>query len=158
MATAALIAGGCGGEDEEPASPTTTAVGATGATGESGPLSKSQFTEAADAICAEAEASEEEQARDLFPNAQGAAGLSSEDFDRLATEVAIPSLRSQLEQLRALSPPEGDEEEVGEIISELEEGVEAVEEDPSLLADGGGPALQEATSLAQRYGLAVCGS
>jgi hypothetical protein len=160
--TASLAIAGCGDDDDEP-QPLTSDVpaGATGATGEgdvSGPLSKSAFITAADAICAEGNATAVDQIDELFPDLTSPDDLSPAEYEQLATEVVVPSLQSQLDQIRQLTPPEGDEDAIAAITGGLEDGIGEIQDDPSLLAGDSGPSLEEASSLATEYGFEECGS
>ncbi len=157
-AIAALAFAGCGGDDEPQPLADIGATGASGASGASGVPGRAEFIKTADAICAEGEASERDQIAELFPNVAGPDDLSAAQYEQLATEIVVPSLQSQLDQLRALTPPEGDEDAFDAITSGLAEGIAETEGDPSTLAEGGGPNLQEASKLALDYGLKECGS
>jgi hypothetical protein len=71
--------------------------------------------------------------------------------------VVLPNIAKQGEELGELTPPEGDEDTVGEIVDGLDEGVEDAEADPEQLVEGKNP-LAGASSEARAYGLKVCGS
>jgi len=69
----------------------------------------------------------------------------------------LPNIAKQGEELGELTPPEGDEDTVAEIVDGLDEGVEDAEADPEQLVEGKNP-LAGASSKARAYGLKVCGS
>ena len=79
--------------------------------------------------------------------------------EEFSSGVVVPTLRTEvLEKLRALTPPEGDERQVGAIYGALENGIDALKADPGLLAEANtGGAFDEANRLAQAYGFAQCG-
>lgn len=85
---------------------------------------------------------------------------SDERIRRFGTEVVIPALREQLERLRALTPPTGDEAEVAAIYARAERGIERLEADPALFNDAAAvrSALTEARRLGRRYGFFECGT
>ena len=58
-----------------------------------------------------------------------------------------------------LTPPEGDEQQVTEILDAAQSGIDEIEQDPSLLNQGpdAGGAFTEANQLAEGYGLTDCG-
>jgi hypothetical protein len=85
---------------------------------------------------------------------------SDERIERFGTEVVIPSLQEQLADLRALTPPRGDEQAVAEIYDKAETGVDQLVADPTLFIDQGAVrrALTEARRLGRRYGFFECGT
>ena len=61
----------------------------------------------------------------------------------------------QVEEIRELGAPEGDEEKVEAILTALEDGAAEIEDDPSQALEG--DPLKEARELADEYGFKVCG-
>ena len=150
LAALAFAAAGCGGNDE-----TTTVAGASGATGVSGaPLTQDEFIAQADAICKSANQDIEQQANDVFGGGQPTAA----DVEQFANAVLVPNLQDQVDQLRALTPPEGDEDQINAMIDDLDSAASQVEDDPSLLqgSDNSGP-FADVNQQAEDYGLKVCG-
>jgi hypothetical protein len=85
---------------------------------------------------------------------------SPQRIERFGTEVVIPALRDQLADLRALTPPTGDEAEVAVIYDSAEQGVDGLAADPAQFNDEGAVrrALTEARRLGRRYGFFECGT
>jgi hypothetical protein len=77
--------------------------------------------------------------------------------EEAAEEILIPLISSQVEELRALGTPEGDEGEVDEILTGAEEAIEEGEEDPISLIGSNSSKFKEVNKLAREYGLTVCG-
>lgn len=151
LAALAFAAVGCGGDDDEG-----TDTGATGATGVSGaPLTQEEFISQADAICRTSGQDIDQEANSLFSGGQP----SQAEIDQFADEILVPGLQEQADGIRALTPPEGDEEEIGTMLDELEQAIDEIEQDPSLLqaSDDAGP-FAEVNQMAQDYGLEECGS
>jgi hypothetical protein len=152
-----LIAAGCGDDDDDTAtttsSPTTTAgaTGATGATGE--PLSKDEFITQADAICKAGDKKIDAAAQETFSGGQP----SQAEQEQFVTEDVVPNIQEQIDGLRALTPPEGDEEEVSAILDSAQDAIDQTEADPGALTEGGDDPFSEANQLAEEYGLEVCG-
>jgi hypothetical protein len=152
-----LIAAGCGDDDDDTAattsSPTTTAAatGATGATGE--PLSKDEFITQADAICKAGDKKIDAAAQETFSGGQP----SQAEQEQFVTEDVVPNIQEQIDGLRALTPPEGDEEEVSAILDSAQDAIDQTEADPGALTEGGDDPFSEANQLAEEYGLEVCG-
>lgn len=133
IAFAAFAAAGCGddGDDTETSS------------GE--PLSKEEFIAQADEICESGDAEIEQQALDLGTDV---------DADTLVTTVIVPGTRDQVEQIRSLVPPEGDEDVINDFLDTFDRGLDELENDPSILAKA--ETIAEAREIATDYGFKSC--
>lgn len=153
-ATLALALGACGDDDDETTTAATGEETSTAATGE--PLSKEEFVTQADQICAEGDAQIDEAARATFAEGEP----TPEEQEAFVTDTVVPNIQGQIDGLRALTPPEGDEEDVAEILDAAQAGIDEAEENPSSLGPGGGGSdpFAEASKLASDYGLEDCGS
>lgn len=139
---AALIGAGCGDDDED-----TTAAS-------SAPLSKQEFVQQADQICADGDAEIDQAAQETF--AQGRP--SPEEEEAFITDTVIPSAQRQVDGLSALTPPEGDEEDAAAIVDAAQSALAEVEKDPAAVTEEGGSSdpFAEATKLAKDYGITEC--
>ena len=139
VTTLALVATGCiGGDDDDEG------------------VTKEDFIEQADAVCADYGAQIEEAGEGLGQDA------TMDDVVALFNDEAIPLFREQVEELRALELPEADEDDLEELWDELESAIDETEqtvnEDPeSLLSEDEDP-FAEADAFAQEYGFQQCGS
>jgi len=70
--------------------------------------------------------------------------------------VIVPGTRDQVEQIRSLVPPEGDEDEINEFLDTFDRGIDELENDPSILAKA--ETIAEARQLATAYGFKSCNS
>jgi len=144
VALAALVAG-CGGGDST--------------TDETVTLTKTEFIKQGDAICKEGneEISEgfEEYAEenDLPQNKEP----STEQGIEITETVILPNIQQQAEEIRELGAPEGDEDQVDELLTSLEDAVAEGEDDPELLFKGNTDPFAEVNELAKDYGFKVCG-
>ncbi len=142
VALAAVIVAGCGSDEG-----TTTAS-----------IDKAQFIARADAICA---AGSEQTQADL------AAYLKKEKItlNENQTEgesvaliaILVDNVESEVESIRALGVPSGDNGQVGAILAALEEGAKEAEKDPVAVVRGEVNVLGKAGELAKEYGLRACG-
>jgi len=140
----ALLIPGCGSDDAPaPAEPTAAAS------------SKPEFLARADEICLSIETQIEASGDDLF-NAPGRPKPAT--VGEFAFDVAIPKLREEVEAIRALGVPAGDDEQVEAILAAAERGIEQIRRDPDVLVSSAPPGLREAGRLARRYGSRECGS
>jgi hypothetical protein len=150
VAALGLLGAGCGGDDGDD-----DGAAQDEATTVKGELTKPEYIAEGDQICAEGTARIAKEALDRYGDTQP----SLEEIDEFAREVVAPVLQEQVDQLRALPPPKGDDETVAAIYAEVQEGIDALREDPSLLASpASGGAFNDANRLAQDYGFRQCGS
>lgn len=149
-AIAALAIAGCGGGSS------TETTGASGATGAQGaPLSKSEFLAKGNAICAKGDQEINAAAKKVL----GQGAPSQADLDKFATSTLIPNIQQQIDGLKALPPPSGDEDQVNAILSAAQSALDKAKQDPSLLTQqGGSDPFAQANKLANAYGLTKCGS
>jgi hypothetical protein len=140
FALMAAVVAGCGDDDSE-----TTAT-----------ITKAELIKQGDQICEKAnEASETEAEEFAEENDFTLEKASEEQIEEAVSEVLVPNLNGQAEDLEALGAPEGDEEQVEEIIVSLEGAADKIEDDPSLVFEG--EVLEEPSKLAEAYGFKVCG-
>jgi hypothetical protein len=90
----------------------------------------------------------------------GQPGPPPKQVAKFTGEVVVPTLQTDvLDKLRALTPPEGDEQKTTAVWDVLQRGIDTPKADPTLLTeDNTGGAFDQANSLAQAYGFKQCGS
>ena len=138
---AALVAG-CGGGGDSTSS-----------------LTKAEFVKQGNAICAKGNEEIEEgfekfvKENNINPKKKPTKAQQTE-----ATEqVLLPTVRKQIDGIRALGLPSEGEEEADAVLKAAEKGLEEAEEDPSSAATENGNQFAEANKLAREFGLAKCG-
>jgi hypothetical protein len=121
-------------------------------------LSKAEFLKKGNAICKEGNESinGEFEEFDKENNLSETAEPPKEEQEEAVEQVLIPAINRQVEEVKALGTPEGDEGELAELISAEEGVVEEAEENPLLLFESTAK-QKEANKLAIDYGLTVCG-
>ena len=134
-----LLLGACGGSDE-PESESESAAE---------PLSKTEFTTEANAICAEGNAEIASAASSISDEP------SDEEIEEFAVDVFVPNVQGQHDDIAALGVPTGDEEDVEAILASFQDGIDAVDEDPQALLIDDDP-FNEFYDLAEGYGLTEC--
>ena len=145
----ALTLAGCGGAaGEEPA-----------------PISRSAFVEKGSAICvatrqgirSDFEAFTKGREGREIERAEKANELTPEEAAaQVGEEIIVPAMRQELEELRALGVPPGDDEKVMALLTAFEEGVEKAEEHPERAATDGTEAFGKSGRAADAYGLDGC--
>jgi ABC-type lipoprotein release transport system permease subunit len=132
----ALIAAGCGGGDDNSDSTTTS-------------LTKGEWIAQADAICQQGNQEIEQAARQQFGNQKPTAA----EVQQFGTGTALPNTQTQVDKIRALGAPSGDEDEVNKILDTVQADIDKAKSagnvEDSTFADG--------NALAKQYGLKVCG-
>lgn len=84
---------------------------------------------------------------------------SAATVESFGTETVVPALREQIADLRALTPPTGDHEELAAIYDSADAAIDRLDADPSLFNDQGAVQreLDQARRLGRHYGFLNCG-
>jgi hypothetical protein len=145
MATALIVAG-CGGDDTTTtSSSSTTAAGASGASGASGAagevagggLLPDDFAADANAICVAGNDEIDAAGAEQFGGSNQEP--SQADQQSFVNEILIPSIRGQIDALRALGDPDEGAEELSAVLDDAESALQEIEDDPSLLTGESDP-------------------
>ena len=137
----ALIGAGCGGDDK----------------GSSPSPTKAEFVRKGNAICTNGNKKIDAKGRKLFGGQQKKP--SESQLKKFATDVLIPEVQKQVDQIRDLGAPKGDEKKVKAILDAAQQGIDKAKKDPiAITQDNGADPFQKANKLARDYGLTVCGS
>jgi hypothetical protein len=122
-------------------------------------ISKAEFVKRADAVCAE---TGEQIASGVGSFVAGYDGKEPEGEARAAAEaelvetVMVPNKENEVEQLREIGAPQGDEDQVEAIADALEEGIDEAKKRPEEAVQGKSRSILEAEQLARDYGLKGC--
>jgi hypothetical protein len=138
-----LVVAGCGGG---------------GSSTSTSSISKAQFIKKADAVCATGNKRLEADFAAFLQEKKNLRDPSEADFEELVGKVVVPNLDREIKEIRALGVPSGDEDEVGEIVTAIEEGLETAENDPKAAVNSSEAVFGVSSRLAKEYGLEVCGS
>jgi hypothetical protein len=135
VAAIALGVAGCGGDDE------TT-------------ISKSDFITQANEICKTAN-----DQVDAASNEELSANPTPEEIEAFWNDTARPSAEEQVQQIRDLGAPEGDEEQIDALLAAVESATEEAQTAVDNGTFGQGPdPFEEANRLSLDYGLTDCAS
>ena len=127
-----LLASGCGGDDDE--------------------LTKAEFLKQGNAICANGNKEIDAAADKAFSSNQRP---SNAEVKKFAEDTLIPSVEGQIDDLRDLTPPSADEDQVNAILDEDDTALDETKADPTIVASGQDP-FKKANQLAKSYGLTEC--
>lgn len=120
---------------------------------------KAAFIKEADAVCNKAELKLSEEviafAKENGIDIEKEEEPSDDQKTEIYEQIVLPNIANQAKELEALTPPKGDEGTIEELTSTLTEEAEAAEEDPGNLDEN---SFEDASKIAQEYGLHSCGS
>jgi hypothetical protein len=137
--TIGLIAAGCGSDNSDD-------------TSTSAALTKEEFLAQGNAICKQGN-----QEIDAAFGALGKGQPSQAELETTITEKVVPGIQSQIDDLRALSPPEGDADTVNAILDDAQTALDGVEADPSSIAtENGSDPFADVNKKVGEYGLTTC--
>jgi hypothetical protein len=134
------VAAGCGGDDDD------------GGDGGGDALSKEEFVAQGNEICTEGNAEIEAGAQEAFPEGQP----TPETAEAFVNDTLVPSVQGQIDDLRDLGIPEGDEDQVTEILDKAELALQDLKEDPTLAIGQGEDPFAEVNQELTDYGLTAC--
>ncbi len=142
--TVAALMAGCGGGDDS--STTTVSV------------SKAAFIKKVDAVCQKGTERMQRAILVFLKQHKDVQRPNKAQSEKLVGTAIVPSVETELKELKALEAPEGDEERVDAIISALEEGLETAEGNPEAVVASSDAVFGISGRLAGEYGAEVCGS
>jgi hypothetical protein len=146
LAALALVIAGCGDSDDSTTDSTAS-------------LTKAEFVKQGNAICAAGNKELDEGFGEFAEenNLSQKKEPTQEQFEEVAEDVLIPGISNQIDKLRALGTPEGDEGEVDQILTGAEEALEEIEDDPALASEEDNGPFGDVNKEAREYGLTTCG-
>lgn len=140
---ACLVAVGCGGGGDDASTAS---------------LTKAEFIKQANAVCKKGEEQIETDFAAYVKGHEDIRKPTEADFSKLVDSVLVPNAEKEIEDLRALGLPSGDEDQVEAILEAREESVEAAEDEPEVVVKDGEKVFGKASELAISYGLEDCGN
>lgn len=136
--TGALALAGCGG-----GSSTTT-------------ITKKEFVQQGNKICNRIHQAQLKAFGKLMKEHKGAKSGSPAVQEEMISTIALPGLEEEIEELKALGAPAGDEAKVEEITQAMEKIQKEAEANPANMSLESG-AFSQLAKLTAAYGLKVCG-
>ncbi len=138
----AIAAGltGCGGGGDE--------------TENASPLSKSQFTKQANAVCQEGLEKKELKLQQAIASRPANLRATPRVLELVAVSAIFPIYGETISKLGELQPPVDDEEEVGKVVDQYETALKSSKANPSLVLKGN--PFRKGDEAAEKYGLEGC--
>lgn len=119
-----------------------------------GTMSKAEFVERGDEICARAE-SEKNAALEKALSEESRAASAKQREEALVTEVALPPIDRMTLELAELGEPAVGAPQARAMVAAFEAGVAKLKRDPSSALKGADP-FEKAGSLAAQFGFEAC--
>jgi hypothetical protein len=140
-----LLATGCGGSSDSGSEITASSI------------TKAEFVKKVDAICTRRNTELEGELAKFIKSTNFNPREGTEDaYITLVGQFYVPALKRESARIRALGAPQGDEDEVGELVEALERGLETAEKEPKKVVDLSSVVFKESNQLGKEYGLTAC--
>jgi hypothetical protein len=140
----ALTLAACGDDGDDSSS----ATDATSAT----TISKEDFVSQGNEICTDGNKALQEAAQESFPNGEQPSG---DELGAFVTDSLVPNIQSQLDDIKALGIPEGEEDQVNAFLDDAQSALDDLKDDPQSL---GNDTFAEVNQEAGDIGLTACAS
>jgi hypothetical protein len=135
-AVAALVVAGCGGGGDS----TSTSS-----------LAKPAWIAKADAICQQGNQEIQQAANEQF--GKQSQQPTDAQVQQFTSESVVPSVQKQVDQIRDLGAPSGDEDQVNKMLDTVQADIDKAKSATTLAGDP----FADGNALALQYGLKVCG-
>jgi hypothetical protein len=130
------------------------AAGGAGCGDSKGP-SKADYLAKAKEVCQRGNAALTAASKEAIAKVPPGEKLSGPAIEEFVRTTVVPTIRTQIKELRAIEAPKGEKAHVEEIYAELDKGLDELEKTPAKLTDGSN-VFATADALAQKYGISVC--
>lgn len=129
-----------------------------GSSDETSTVTKAAYVKKANALCKAARADYFQDAlASLETKLKQNPGQPQDELElQVMSELFVPAYEREIEEIRALEAPEGDEDQIERILAVTEEILEEVEQDPKALQDVK-VTFARSFKLAKQYGIDFCG-
>ncbi len=118
------------------------------------PIPKEEYLKRADEICKKGSDDLHNKSVAAFKDLKPGEKPSDAQVADFVRKTVVPTLRTQIDALRKLPPPEKLKSQAADIYKELDKGLDELDKDPKKLTTTN--VFQKADELAKKYGLVVC--
>ena len=136
-AVTALVVAGCGGGGDDSTSTSS--------------LAKPAWIAKADAICKQGNQEIQQAANEQF--GKQSQQPTDAQVQQFTNESVVPSVQKQIDQIRDLGAPSGDEDQVNKILDTVQADIDKTKSVTTLAGDP----FADGNAIAAQYGLTVCG-
>lgn len=117
-------------------------------------LTKAEFLKKGNAICKKGNREINQVANKTFGKGKKPSHAAMMKF---ATSTLIPSVQRQINGVKALGAPKGDEAKVKEIVNTAQAALDKGKKDPAILVSNKSDPFAKSNKLTKAYGLKACG-
>jgi hypothetical protein len=117
---------------------------------ESKPLSQVEFATRVNEICIQVPPGYKEELKKLEK------GGNKPSKEETTLKAAVPPIHAAIEQMESVTPPEGEEQKLEELVAALETAAKGLEEDPSLPLSGPQSSFDEFQKLTKKFNFQTC--
>ncbi|CAI9408279.1 hypothetical protein [Nocardioides sp. T2.26MG-1] len=142
LALAASLLAGCGGSDGSDGKDSAPEPDASA-------IASADFVSEANQICADGNAEVDSASAELGD------APTEEDVSAFARDVLVPNIQGQHDAIAELGAPEGDQDAVDALLTALQDGIDALTADPTVVSVSPGP-FADANAAATELGLTEC--
>jgi hypothetical protein len=121
-------------------------------------MSKAEFIKKADAVCKKGSEAITADYGEFLREHKGVKNPTEALFSELVDRVVAPNLEREVEEIRALGAPKGQEARVEAVLAAVERSLTTAEEEPRNVINDMPKVFGEADKVAKQYGFRVCGS
>jgi hypothetical protein len=140
--TVGLVLVACGSSNDNSTTSTTAA------------LSKAAFLKQGNAICKKGNNQINSAANKAFPKGKKP---TKADENKFATDTLIPDIQTQIDGVKGLGAPKGDEAKVTAIVTSAQAALDKIKADPTLAFQNKSDPFAKSNKLTNAYGLTACG-
>lgn len=132
----------------------TVVFAATAAAG--GELSKSEYLEEANAICAAANEEIDAAFEEAFAGVESEEDIDPSVVEDLVIQTLVPAIRVGIADIAVLDGPSKVERKVNKALDQYSDAVDEIEDDPLILLDEENDPFEKADKAARKAGLTEC--
>jgi len=136
------------------------ACGSSNSTSTTAALTKAEFVKKGNAICTKGNQQINKAAHQTFSKKKYPNGPPPKSVQtKFVTDTVIPSVQSQIDGIKALGAPAGDEAQVTAIVDAAQSALDKAKADPTVMLQNNpkNDPFAKADQLAKSYGLTACG-
>ena len=142
--SAGLVLAACGSSNDN--STSTTAA-----------LTKAAFLKKGNAVCKKGNQQINQAGKQVFGTNGNHKKPTQAEQTKFATDTLIPTVQTEIDGVKALGAPKGDEAQVKAIVDTAQTALDKGKADPTQLIQGNSDPFAKANKLANAYGLTECG-
>jgi hypothetical protein len=119
-------------------------------------VTKAEFIKKAEAACEKGSEGIQKDFAAFIKKHENVKNPTKADFAELVDVAMVPSITTEITELKAIGAPSGDEGQVDAIVKAREVSVKKAEDEPELVVQESKKIFGEASQLAKAYGLKAC--